>query len=165
VAEGHLLRGLTIASQLDDHSLEAHCRLGLADLASGRGELRGARAELIQVTRLAHTLPLSALNLPAAVWQRWARLAQAQGAPGGQAALLWALAAVYNERDGGTAASSLWEEAERVAAAAGEPGGRAGLAARAQAALAHDGEWGLLEEILGPSDTDHPGGGEAAPGA
>jgi hypothetical protein len=164
VAEGHLLRGLTIARQLDDPSLEAHCRLGLADLASGRGELRGARAELVVVTRLADTLPLGALNLPAAVWQRWARLAQAQGVPGGQAALLWALAAVYSERDSG-AASSLWEEAERVAAAAGEPGGRAGLAARAQAALAHDGEWGLLEEILGPFDTDHPGGGETAPGA
>jgi tetratricopeptide (TPR) repeat protein len=162
VAEGHLLRGLAISRQLDDPALEARCRLELADLARGQGELRGAQAELAQATCLA--LTLGPLNL-AEVWQGWARLAQAQGVPGGQAALLWALAAVHGERAGSPVASSLWEEAERAAAAAGEPDGRAGLAARAQAALANDGGWGLLHEIFGPFDTNDPSGGEAAPGA
>jgi tetratricopeptide (TPR) repeat protein len=154
LAEGHLLRGLTIARQLDDPALEAHCRLRLAELAGGRGELRGARAELSQVTRLAHTLPLDALNLPSAVWQRWARLAHAQGVPGGQAALLWAVAAVHSERAGGAATSSLWEQAEQAVAKAGLPGGREGLAAQARSMLAHDGGWGLLEEVFGPLDID-----------
>jgi tetratricopeptide (TPR) repeat protein len=152
VAEGHLLRGLAIARQLDDRETEARCRARLAELAGSRGELRGARTELVHATRLAH--PLRVPNIAAQVWQGWARLAEAQGVSGGQVALLWALAAVNGEQAGSALASTLWEEAERVAAAAGEPGGRAGLAARAQAALAHDGGWGLLEEMFGPLDLD-----------
>jgi tetratricopeptide (TPR) repeat protein len=152
VAEGHLLRALAIASQRDDREEEARCRVLLAELAGSRGELRGARTELVHATRLTHTH--GGLILAGAVWQGWARLAEAQGVPGGQVALLWALAAVHGERAGSAVASSFWEEAERAAAAAGEPGGRAGLAARAQAALAHNGGWGLLEEVFGPLDAD-----------
>jgi tetratricopeptide (TPR) repeat protein len=151
MAERHLLRGLAIARRLDDHDVQAHCRVLLAELAGVRGQLRGAQAELVQATRLTPTIGPENV---AEVWQGWARLAEAEGVPGGQVAPLWALAAVHGERAGSTVASSFWEKAERAAAAAGEPGGRAGLAARAQAALVHDGGWGLLEEVFGPLDAD-----------
>ncbi len=152
VAEGHLLRGLAIARPLDDRETEARCRVQLAGLAGSRGELRGARTELVHATRLAHLLRVPTIAVQ--VWQGWARLAGAQGVPGGQVALLWALAAVHGEQAASALASALWEEVERAAAAAGGSGGRAGLAARAQAALAHDGGWGLLVEMFGPLDLD-----------
>jgi hypothetical protein len=152
VAEAHLLRGLAIARQLDDREAEAHCRVRLAELAGSRGELRGARTELVHATRLAHTLRDP--DIAAQVWQGWARLAEARGVPGGQATLLWALAAVHAERAGSADAAGWQKRAERAASAAGEPGGRAGLAAGVRAALAHDGGWGLLEEVFGPSDIE-----------
>lgn len=80
--------------------------------------------------------------------------------------MLCALAAVHHERteQAGSAAASSWrEKAQAAAAAAGEPGGPGGLATRAQAALAHDGGWRLLEEIFGPFDDDHPSGGQLGP--
>jgi hypothetical protein len=78
-------------------------------------------------------------------------LAEAQALPGGQVAVLWALAALQGEQAGNApAAADSWENAERTAAAAGELVGRAGLAARAQAAL-------------GPVDADDPSGDPARP--
>jgi hypothetical protein len=72
--------------------------------------------------------------------------------PDGQVALLWAVTAVHAERAGSATAAVWWEKAERAAAAAGTAGGRSGLAASAQAALAHDGGWRLLEQLFGPFD-------------
>jgi len=154
VAEGHLLRGLAIASQLDHRALEVQCRMELARLASTRGEVGRARAELSQATRLSSSLGNP--DLAAGVWHRWAELAQAQGVPSGHVAVLWALTARLLEQAGSPDAARAWQEAERAAAEAGEPDGRAELAARAQTALAHNSGWGLLEQVFGSVDSDHP---------
>jgi hypothetical protein len=162
-AEGHLLRWLAIASQLDDGGLEVQCRVRLAGLARMRGEVYGARAELGRAARLTHAF--GDPYLAAEVWQGWAELAQAQSVPARQAAVLWALTALHGERAGSAEAAGWWEKAEQAAAEAGEPVGRASLAAHAEGALAHDGGWGLLKEVFGSVDADQPSRDRAAAGA
>jgi hypothetical protein len=61
---------------------------------------------------------------------------------------------VHNERASSEAAAIRWEQAETAAAAADAPDGRRALAARAKAALAQDGAWGLITEIFGPFHTE-----------
>jgi tetratricopeptide (TPR) repeat protein len=156
VAEEYLLRALAIARQLDEFELEVVANVGLADLAQKQGDLRSAHAALGRATRLSSSLDIPIVARD--IWVGWALLAEAQNMPGGQVALLWALAALHQERTGNANTAHMWEQAERAAAAANAPHGRQALAARAQAALAKDGGLGLLTDLFGPLHTNDQAG-------
>jgi hypothetical protein len=79
-AEEYVLRALAIAHQLDEGELEIDANVTLAHLARERGDLRSARAALVQAgIRLPHTLDV--LSHPPGMWEQWAELAKAQNLP------------------------------------------------------------------------------------
>jgi tetratricopeptide (TPR) repeat protein len=163
VAEGHLLRGLAIARQLDDHEVQTHCRVLLAELAGVRGQLRGAQAELVQAR------PGSPPPSAPRTWRRcgrdgggWPRRRACQA--GRQRCCgRWPPCTASGPAARSRPASGRRPSARRPrrASRAGEQGWPRGLKLHSRTT----GGWGLLHEIFGPFDTNDPSGGEGAPGA